>query len=93
MDAQTVTYLIALFGMAALYHWLLRSQRKRNAQLFDLITELDEDKLKLHVELETALRDRANAWELVRQLRATNTKLDGKVNDLTRQLQFKQDQQ
>lgn len=73
MDAQTWTYLIALFGMAVMYHVLLRGQRKRNAQLFDMVDRLAQERDALYFTLLTAQQDSA---KLRQSLAALQRQLD-----------------
>lgn len=86
MDAQTVTYLIALFGMAALYHWLLRGQRKRNAELYDMVDQLAKERDDMLFKLQTAQQDSVVARETSQHLRSNNLKLRRSLAALQRQL-------
>lgn len=85
MDIQTLIYLIALFGMAAMDQWMLRSQRKHNAELFDMVEQLAQERDDLSFKLQTAQQDNAAARETSQHLRSNNTKLRQSLAALQRQ--------
>lgn len=90
MDAKTITYLIVLFAMAAMYHWLLRQQTKRYAQMREVLDELTEDNRDFQRKLEDVRVNLSSSYETNRRLGRENSTLQRQVNDLTTQLQLKQ---